>query len=106
LDLIPSINRALAVEAAMQRARHKATLGDMVSAWLQPVMMRYAVSSLASIIIFTCVFAALRPHMIALHEAAVAFDQSAITIVTVDPFHPLYDINKPISPQSYAALRN
>src|SRR5258706_10340866 len=61
LDLIPSINRALAVEAAMQKARHKATLGDMVSAWLQPVMMRYAVSSLASIIIFTGVFAALRP---------------------------------------------
>ncbi len=106
LDLIPSINRALAVEAAMQKARHKATLGDMVSAWLQPVMMRYAVSSLASIIIFTGVFAALRPHMIALHEAAVAFDQSTITIVTVDPFHPVYDINKPISPQSYAALRN
>jgi hypothetical protein len=105
-NLIPSINKAIAVEAAMQKARHKATLGDLVSAWLQPVMMRYAFSSLASIIIFTAVFAALRPHMLALHEAAVAFDQSTLTIVTLDPLHPGYDINKPISPESYVALRN
>jgi hypothetical protein len=106
VDLIPSISRALAVEVAMQKARHKATLGDMVSVWLQPVMMRYAFSSIASIIIFSGVFAALRPHMLALHEAALAFDQATITIVTVDPLHPGYDINKPISPESYAALRN
>src|ERR1700704_241287 len=52
VDLVPSINKALRVEAAMQRARHQTTVGDMVSAWLQPVMMRYAFSSLASVIIF------------------------------------------------------
>jgi Putative zinc-finger len=106
VDLIPSINRALVVEAAMQRARHETTVGDVVSAWLQPVMMRYAFSSLASVIIFACVFAALRPHMIALHEAALAFDQVPVTIEPVDFFRPGYDINKPISPESYAALRN
>jgi anti-sigma factor RsiW len=106
VDLIQSINGALAVEAAMQKARHAATLGDVVSAWLQPVMMRYAFSSLASIIIFTAVFAALRPHMIALHEAAVAFEQAPITIGPADRFRPSFDINKPISPESYAALRN
>jgi hypothetical protein len=106
VDLIPSINKALIVEAAMQRGRQKATLGDVVSGWLQPVMMRYAFSSLASVIIFMSVFAALRPHMVALHEAAEAFDQASITIELADPVLPKYDINKPISPASYAALRN
>jgi len=106
VDLIPSINQALRVEAAMQRARHQKTFGDVVSLWLQPVMMRYAFSSLASVIIFVAVFAAMRPQMIALHEAALAFDQAPITIELVDPLHPRYDINKPISPEDYVALRN
>ncbi len=104
VDLVPSINRALMVEAAMQRARQQTTFGDVVSAWLQPVMMRYAFSSLASVIIFASVFAGLRPQMVALHEAALAFDQTQVTIESADPFRP--DINKPVSPESYAALRN
>jgi anti-sigma factor RsiW len=104
-DLIPSINRALAAAAARDKVLRDTTFGDVVRAWLQPVMMRYAFSSLASVIIFAAVFSALRPHMIALHEAALAFDQAAITIELVDPLRPGYDITKPISPESYAALR-
>ena len=105
VDLIPSINRALVATAATRKARHETTFGDLARAWLQPVVMRYAFSSLASVIIFAGVFAAMRPQMIALHEAAVAFDQGAITIEPVDSFRPGYDINKAISPESYAALR-
>ena len=105
LDLIPSINRAVFAEAARAKVLRDTTFGDVVRAWLQPVMMRYAFSSLASVIIFAAVFSALRPHMIALHEAAVAFDQASITIELVDPLRPGYDITKPISPESYAALR-
>lgn len=106
VELIPSINRAVFAEAARTKALRNTTFGDVVRAWLQPVAMRYAFSSLASMIIFAAVFSALRPHMVALHEAAVAFDQaSAITIELVDPLRPGYDITKPISPESYAALR-
>ena len=105
LDLIPSISKALVAEAARKQTLHDTTFGDQVRAWLQPVMMRYAFSSLASIIIFTAVFAALRPHMIALHEAALAFDQMQETIVPPDPFRTAYDLTKPISPESYVALR-
>jgi len=104
-DLVPSINKALVAAAAAQSARRNTTFGDVVSAWLQPVAMRYAFSSLASLIIFTCVLAALRPNMIALHEAALALEQIPITSEPADFFRPGYDINKPISPQSYAALR-
>ena len=105
-DLAPSINKALVAAAAAERARRNTTFGDVISAWLQPVAMRYAFSSLASVIIFTCVFAALRPHMVALHEAALAFERIPITSYPDDLFRPGYDINKAISSESYSALRN
>jgi hypothetical protein len=109
VDLIPSINQALVTEASAQNARRNATLTDVINdlatQWLQPRGMRYAFSSLASIIIFTCVFAALRPHMIALHEASLAFDRMQLTSEPVDPPSSRYDINRAISPESYAALR-
>src|ERR1043165_3485821 len=54
--------------------------------WLQPRPMRYAFSSIASVIIFTAVFAALRPHMIALHEATVAFEQVLLSTAPDDYF--------------------
>jgi Putative zinc-finger len=105
VDLAPTIKRSVAVEAARRKALHETTFGDLVRAWLQPVVMRYAFSSVASVIIFTAVFAALRPHMIALHEAALAFDAMQITTEPPDPFRTGFDITKPISPESYAALR-
>lgn len=109
-DLVPAINMALAAEAARQKAYRQATfidlLNDWALKWLQPRPMRYAFSSFASIIIFTAVFAALRPHMIALHEATLAFEQVQIIPAPSDEYYILgFDINKPISPESYAALR-
>ncbi len=109
VDLVPSINKALVVKAAEQRARRDATTMDAINdwalKWLQPRPMRYAFSSLASIIIFSAVFAALRPHMIALHEASLAFEQVQISTTPDEYFLLDYDITKPISPESYAALR-
>ena len=106
--LAPSINVAIAAAAVEQaRQRHATTLdriNDFGLRWLFPRPMRYAFSSVASIIIFSSVFAALRPHMIALHEATVAFEQMQITTVPAE-FPGAYDISQPISPESYAALR-
>ena len=100
--LVPAINAALAVKVAEQRARHHLTqldrFNEFALKWLQPRPMRYAFSSIASIIIFSAVFAALRPHMIALHEATMAFQQVQL-IGVPDEFI------KPISPEAYAALR-
>jgi hypothetical protein len=106
-DLIPAINYAVASEASAQRTRRNAPaseiFADFISAWLQPRGMRYAFSSLASIILFASVFAALRPHMIALHEASVTFEEFSARSGRLLPGQ--YDINEPISPTSYAALR-
>lgn len=108
-DMVPAINAALAARAAEARARRNATTVDRVNdwalRWLQPRPMRYAFSSLASIFIFSLVFAALRPHMIALHEASLAFDQVQLTALSDDLLATGLDITKPISPESYAALR-
>src|SRR5436190_7999697 len=104
-EMVPAINAALATKAAELRDHRNAATIDRVNdwalKWLQPRPMRYAFSSLASIFIFTAVFAALRPHMIALHEATLAFEQVQITTVPDDlpddPFDANYDITKPIS---------
>src|SRR2546427_9656598 len=108
--LIPSINQALVAEADALRLSSKATFVDLINdlalEWLQPRATRYAFSSLASVLLFVSVFAAFRPHVIALHEAALAFDEAALVDVPVDILTVGYDINKPISSESYAALRN
>lgn len=108
-DMVPAINAALATKVAELRARRNATAVDRVNdwalRWLQPRPMRYAFSSLASIFIFTLVFAALRPHMIALREASLAFDQVQFSTMPNELFVADLDISKPISPESYAALR-
>jgi hypothetical protein len=107
-DMVPMINAALAVKMSEQRARRDASAMDAVNEWalkwLQPRPARYAFSSIASIIIFTCVFAALRPHMVALREATVALNQ--MTSSSDEYLLLAYDINKPISPESYVALRS
>jgi len=105
-DLIPSINKALVAEASAQRARRNTTFGDLVTTVLQPRLTRYAFSSLASVILFSAVFLALRPHMLALHDAARAFDESSAAAGNPsDTLRMSFDINQPISPENYAALR-
>ena len=104
-NLVPSINRALAVAASAQRTKRTSTIGDIASAWLQVWVMRYAFSSLASILLFASVFTALRPHIIALREAGVVLDRALTDDAAIDPLFVAYDINKPISPDRYAALR-
>src|SRR5437870_5674689 len=105
VDLIPSINRAISAQASAQIARRSRTIGDIASAWLEFRVPRYAFSSFASILIFASVLGALRPHVIALNQAARAIDEAALTVEPVDSLLAAYDINKPISPESYAALR-
>ena len=105
-NLIPAINHAVAAEVSVQRARRNAPAGeifvDFISVWLQPRIMRYAFSSVASLILFSSVFLALRPHMIALHEAANTFE---VLTSPGDRWLGRYNINEPISPTNYAALR-
>ena len=102
--LVPVIQNAVRAEVFVQRARQRAPMSEafveFISEWLQPRAMRYAFSSLASILLFASVFVALRPHMLALHEAATAFEQ-----FNSSGSGGRYNINDPITPTNYAALR-
>jgi len=98
-NLASIISYAVATEAGA-RAREE-SWGTQMANWLRPRLVPYAVSSFASVMLFLGMFAGLRPHLIALREAQLASDTSVFK-----PSSPFtYDINQPISSESYAALR-
>lgn len=63
--------------------------------------MPYTVGSFASVILFALMFAALRPHFVALREAAI---QNSPVIV-IHSISPMYDLNKPVDAEAFAASR-
>lgn len=100
VDLSASVTNALMIEAAARRQSPKASFGDRLAHFLEPRLMPYSVGSIASVILFVAMFAGLRPHFEALHEAAA--QSSAVYMV---PPSVRYDLNKPVRSEDYAASR-
>ncbi len=65
--------------------------------------MPYTVGSFASVILFTLMLAALRPHVIALREAALQNSGGVIVLHTYQS--PGYDLYQPVSKEDFAASR-
>lgn len=100
LDLAASINDALMIEAAARKQSPRFSFSQRLSRFLEPRLMPYSIGSLASVVLFVAMFAALRPHFIALQDAA--WPNSRVFIVpTVDG----YDLLKPVTSEDYAASR-
>ncbi len=97
-DLAASINDALFIEAAAQRQSPKPTFPQLVMFWLEPRLMPYGIGSLASVILFVSMFAGLRPHFVALHEAARQNNASLQA-------NSGYDLNRPVTPENFSASR-
>jgi hypothetical protein len=97
-DLATAISDALAIESAAQRQVPDPSLGQRIARFLEPRLMPYTVGSFASVILFFMMFTALRPHFVALREASV--QNSGVLIVT-----PLYDLNRPVNAETFAASR-
>lgn len=104
IDLAQSINEALAIEAGARCLQPRLSLGKRVSHWLRPRLMPYTVGSFASVLLFMTVFAALRPHFVALHEAALQSTANSKIIFLSDPGSVL-DLNQPVNSEYYAASR-
>ncbi len=105
-DLASSINDALAIEAAARKRQPVLPLGVRLARWLRPRLMPYTVGSLASLLLFGVMFNALRPHMRALSEAALAAreaDAASYKIIFVGTEGP--SIYEPITPELFAAQR-
>lgn len=98
--LAESINQALMIEAAARNQSSQISFADRVAQFLEPRLMPYSIGWVASIILFVAMFAGLRPHFQALHEAAA--QNSAVYVV---PASAGYDLYRPVTSEDYAASR-
>ncbi|HXD32296.1 MAG TPA: zf-HC2 domain-containing protein [Pyrinomonadaceae bacterium] len=103
-DLVDSINEALAIEAAAQRLQPRLTFSQRLTRWLEPKLMPYTVGSFASVILFAGMFIGLKPHFVALHEAALQSTANSSVLVITAPGYVL-DLNEPVNSEDYAASR-
>jgi hypothetical protein len=97
-DLASSINDALSIEAAARRRQPVLPFSVKLAQWLRPRLMPYTIGSLASVLLFGVMFNALRPHMRALSEAAIAAREADAGIEGPS-------IYEPITPELFAAQR-
>lgn len=100
-DLAASIDDALMIEAAANKQQPHLSLLTRAAMWLEPKLMPYTVGSFASVILFIGMFAGLRPHFVALRQAAAMQRATVIDITT----YPGYDLNQPVTPEIFSAKR-
>lgn len=95
--LASSITDALMIEAAACRQTPRRSFRENLTLWLEPRLMPYGVGSLASVILFVSMFAALRPHFVALQEAARQNDAYLASTG--------FDLNRPVTPADFSLRR-
>jgi hypothetical protein len=98
--LASSITDALMIEAAAQRQSPEPSFRERIVLWLEPRLMPYSISSFTSVILFISMFAAFRPHFVALQDAAI---QSSTLQAFQASAH--YDLNQPVTPEDFSAAR-
>jgi len=101
-DLAVTIANALAIEAAARRQQPNPSMGHRLLRFVEPWVMPYSAGSFASVIMFFLMFTALRPHFVALREAAAQQRSSVFVIETIDGG---YDLYKPVTGAGLAAER-
>lgn len=100
VGLAESITDLLTIEDAARKTP-KLPLGIRVSRFLEVRLMPYTVGSFASVIMFFLMFNALRPHFVALREAALP--RGGVLVIYTST--PGYDLSRPITPEGLAAIR-
>jgi hypothetical protein len=88
--LTDAISDLLTIEAAARRQAPNPSLGHRIARFLEPRLMPYTVGCFASVIMFFLMFAALRPHFVALREAAIQANGGVILLHTTQPLYDLY----------------
>ncbi len=107
-ELISSISDALMFEAAARLRQPPRPLSERLADWLRPRLMPYAVGSLASLILFIGMLAALRTSMATFRDwdrALRQSDEAAYRIIEVTGTDSGYDLTKPVAPDAFAAMR-
>ena len=96
-DLAVTISDLLIIESAARRQAPPHSLGYRIARFLEPRLMPYTVGSFASVLMFFLMFTALRPHFVALREAAM--HNSSVFMLQTQPVYDLY------SPEDFARSR-
>lgn len=99
--LAETISDLLTIEAAARRQAPNPSLSHRIARFLEPRLMPYTVGSFASVIMFFLMLSALRPHFVALREAAL-YNSG---VIVVEPADPVYDLYQPLNPEDFAASR-
>lgn len=99
--LADTICDLLTIEAAA-RQTPKPSWGRRAARFLEPRLMPYTVGSFASVILFFLMFTALRPHFVALREAAARNGNGGLYMVRTVP--PGYNLEEPVRIQRAFAL--
>ena len=107
-NLATTIADALYIEDAARRQAPPPSMSIRIRRFIQPRLMPYTVGTFASVIMFFLMFTALRPHFVALREAAL--QRHAVLMLDTTDFAEgelreagFYDLNKPVTPESLAA---
>lgn len=98
--LASSITDSLMIEAAARRQTPELSFRERIALWLEPRLMPYGVGAFASVVLFVSMFAALRPHFVALQEAARQ-SNSLLAMQSITR----YDLNQPVTPKDFSARR-
>jgi len=101
-DLAATISDALYIEAAARRQAPQRPLGSRIMRFLQPRLMPYTVGTFASVIMFFSMFAALRPHFVALRDAAL--QRNGVLVVQTGRGYG-YNLNEPVTSAAFARER-
>lgn len=107
-QLAPSINDALMIEALARLRQPQLPLSVRVAAWLRPRLMPYTVGSLASLILFIGMLAALRTSVTTFRQwdrISRESDELAYRIIGVTSGDSRHDLTKPVAPDVFAATR-
>ena len=99
-DLAVTISDLLAIEAEARRQQPTPPLLHRVARFIQPRLMPYTAGSFASVLMFLLMFASLRPHFVALREAA-AVQRTGVIMVQAGG----YDLTRPVTSEDFAASR-
>ena len=109
-DLSISISNALYIEAAARKQDPTPSIAYRIRHFIQARLMPYTVGTFASVIMCFLMFTALRPHFVALREAAI--QRHAVLMLGTSDFGEqelralgIYDLNQPVTPESFAADR-
>jgi hypothetical protein len=103
--LAVTISDALYIEAAACRQAPPPSIGYRILQFLQPRVMPYTVGTFSSVIMFFSMFAALRPHFVALRDAALQQHEVLVLQQTNQGGWYGYNLNEPVTSESFARER-